>query len=155
MPNKDDIILSNLTEGQYKSPTTVHVRRQSSYPSTFSPSRSFGGMSERNISKELKQIDEAYCIGMTGTLADDLLAHDNTTVIPKGSEIEIVDAARSLPDIRYDGNIISVDAAPLADLFRPYDAFNNQICIAIERARLNKVHSTVCEGPHGSPDGRN
>lgn len=38
------IKLTLVSEDQYKSPTDVHVRRQSGYPSTFGPSKSHGGV---------------------------------------------------------------------------------------------------------------
>ena len=46
-------------------------------------------------------------------LKDDLVAHDDITTIPKGSDIEVVDKDPSLPDVSYDGTTINVDADKL------------------------------------------
>ena len=48
-------------------------------------------------------------------LATDLLAHDNVTVIPKGSEIEVEDPDPGLPDVEFDGTIINVDRCKLGE----------------------------------------
>jgi len=92
-------------------------------------SQTFGG--HKPLKKGNKKISECWCPGMTGTLKNELLAHDNATIIPKGSEIKIVDAAQSLPDIEFDGNIFSVDESKLEEVFKPHDNFENKLSMRL------------------------
>lgn len=70
-------------------------------------------------------IEECYQ-GDIGKVTDDLLAHDNETVIPAGSVIRVVDGDEGLPDVWYDGQIINVDRAKLEAVWKP-TSFANQL----------------------------
>jgi len=88
-------------EDQYKSPTRKMIRKQSPFRSSFGPSKSFGGV--RGYGKLNKKLSEAL------GLKDDLLAHDNVTVIPSGSEVGVHDPDPELPDLDYGGTVVNVD----------------------------------------------
>lgn len=112
----DGVLISfELREDWFRSPTRRHIRRQSSFPQSYGPSKSFGGVSgykkgkKVNESKFRKRLDESL------KLAADLLAHDNVTVIPKGSEVEVVDPDPGLPDVKFDGTTINVDRCKLGE----------------------------------------
>jgi len=127
-----------IAEMQYKSPTSTHSRKQMGLGrSAVTPeaSQTLGGYKPQakggSKKKKKKKIDEGYFFDMEGTLIGDLVVHDNATKIPKGSEIRIVDPARTLPDIEYDGSIYSVDETVLYKLFKPHDNFHNRLCLAL------------------------
>ena len=98
-------------EDQYKSPTRKHVRDQTMWPSSFGPSKTFGGVGGRKpgTKKLKKKIAEAL------KLKDDLLAHDNVTNIPSGTELEVHDPDPGLPDVDYGGTTRNVDRCKLGD----------------------------------------
>ena len=96
-----------IGEDQYKSPTRKQIRKQSAFRSSFGPSRSFGGI--KGYGKLSKKLSEAL------DLKDDLLAHDNVTVIPSGSEVDVHDPDPELPDLDYGGTVINVDRCKLGD----------------------------------------
>jgi hypothetical protein len=96
-----------IGEDQYKSPTRKQIRKQSAFRSSFAPSRSFGGI--QGYGKLNKKLSEAL------NLKDDLLAHDNSTVIPSGSEVDVHDPDPGLPDLDYDGTVVNVDRCKLGD----------------------------------------
>lgn len=64
-------------------------------------------------------------------LAGDLMAHDQQTVIPKGSIIKVVDADEGLPDIEWEGKTINVDREALERVWKSM-SFNEQIKKALE-----------------------
>lgn len=99
--------IKTIGEDQYKSPTRKQIRKQSAFRSSFGPSRSFGGI--KGYGKLNKKLSEAL------NLKDDLLAHDNVTVIPSGSEVDVHDPDPELPDLDYDGTVINVDRCNLGD----------------------------------------
>ena len=100
-----------VDEDQYKSPTKRHIRRQSAFPSTFGPSKSFGGIKGygRSSQKLGKKLSEAL------KLKSDLLARDNKTIIPSGTELEVHDPDPRLPDVDWDGQTTNVDSDKLKD----------------------------------------
>ena len=114
----------SMNEDQYKSPTRKLIRKQSAHPSSFAPSKSFGGISGYSKYSK-KKMDECYQ-GEIGKTSKDLLAHDNKTVIPAGSTIRVVDGDEGLPDVWYDGQIINVDRAKLEEVWKP-TSFANQL----------------------------
>ncbi len=87
-------------EDQLKGPTKAYSRKQAAFRSNFGKLRVFGRVVECKQGDILK-------------LKKDLLAHDNSTVIPAGAEVEVVDGDPSLPDIKYNGTIINVDMEKL------------------------------------------
>jgi hypothetical protein len=95
----------NIDEDQYKSPTRRHIQRQSFFRSSFAPTKSFGGRG----GKLSKRIDEAL------KLKSDLLAHDNVTEIPAGTEVEVHDPDPGLPDVDWGGTTTNVDRDKLGD----------------------------------------
>lgn len=116
--------LNNMNEDQYKSPTRKLIRKQSAHPSSFAPSKSFGGIS--GYSKYSKKKMEECYQGEIGKISKDLLAHDNKTIIPAGAVIRVVDGDEGLPDVWYDGRIINVDRAKLEEVWKP-TSFANQL----------------------------
>lgn len=98
-----------LREDWLRSPTRRHIRRQSSFPQSYSPSKSFGGIKGYNGGKFSKKLSESL------KLSNDLIAHDNATVIPKDAEVDVVDPDPSLPDVKYQGTTINVDKDKLKD----------------------------------------
>jgi hypothetical protein len=50
--------LNELEEDQYKSPTRKVLRDQSAFPSSFGPSKTFGGISKYNGTKRKKKLSE-------------------------------------------------------------------------------------------------
>jgi len=138
MKSFEDRLNKALAEMQYKSPTSSHSRKQMGLGRaaiTPEASQTLGGHKPQKPSKKkkkkAKKIDEGYCYDMRGKLSGNLICHDNSTTIPKGSEIRIVDPAHSLPDIEYDGSIYSVDEAALFKVFKPEDSFHNRLCKAL------------------------
>lgn len=123
----DGVILSfELREDWFRSPTRRHIRRQSSFPQSLGPSKSFGGISgygsgrkkKKKKGKKKKKLGEDKFdkkLNESLKLADDLLAHDNVTIIPKGSEVEVVDPDPGLPDVKFDGTTINVDRCKLGE----------------------------------------
>jgi hypothetical protein len=101
--------IKTLGEDQYKSPVRKHIRKQSSFRSSFGPSKSFGGIKGYSQRKLRKKLAEAL------KLEDDLEAHDNVTVIPAGTEIKIHDPDPRLPDVDWDGTTTNVDKDKLKD----------------------------------------
>ena len=91
----------HLSEDQYKSPTRRMIQKQSAFRSSFGPSKSFGGVS--GYKKLHKKLAEAF------KLKDDLIAHDNVTKIPAGTEIDIHDPDPRLPDVDWGGTTSNVD----------------------------------------------
>ena len=127
-----------LGEDQYKFSTRKHIRQQSLYPSSFGPSRSFGGVSGYNGNKNrTRRSMLEYRHGSAGKLTGDLVAHDNVTVIPSGSEIKIIDNDARLPDIEWNGKIINVDRDKLDKVFKPY-AFADRLDRVLESREVNK-----------------
>lgn len=77
--------IDEIKEDQYKSPTSRHTRKQSSFPSSFGPSKSFGGIStrrkgnikieERGISGEMQPVqfepERNYGVVDAGRTSDD------------------------------------------------------------------------------------
>lgn len=53
--------IDEIQEDQYKSPTSRHTRKQSPFPSSFGPSKSFGGISTRRNKK--RKVQEATTSG--------------------------------------------------------------------------------------------
>jgi hypothetical protein len=131
---KDAIHEANkITEDQYKSPTRRHIRKQSSFPSSFRPSRSFGGVSGYGKYSKKKAMREEYQhVPVSGKVTKDLLAHDNSTIIPAGSVIRIVDNDAHLPDVEFEGKIINVDRCKLEEVFKP-TVFGEQLDKALMR----------------------
>jgi len=134
-----------LYEGQYKYSNTRHIRRQSQFPSSIGPSRSFGGVKERTVKELKKDLKEGYCTGLCGTLTGDLTAHDNSTIVPKGSDIKVVDGDPSLPDIEWDGNVINVDGRSLAELLDPYESFENRLVLMLLQPNIVAENKTITE----------
>ena len=99
-----------IGEDQYKSPTRKHIRDQTVFPSSFSPSKSFGGVSTYNKSsgKLKKKLSEAL------KLKDELLAHNNITNIPKGTDLHVHDPDPGLPDVDWSGTTTNVDKCKLS-----------------------------------------
>ncbi|MEM3097444.1 MAG: hypothetical protein QXU32_01825 [Nitrososphaerales archaeon] len=127
-----------LDEDQYKFATRKHLRQQSLYPSSFGPSRSFGGISGYNDKKNNTRHNMLeYRHGYIGRLTGDLIAHDNVTVIPSGSEIKIIDDDARLSDIEWNGKIINVDRDKLNKVFKPY-AFADKLDHALESREMNR-----------------
>lgn len=105
-----------LKENQYKHPSNKLRRSQAAFAgSSNGPAKTFGGHSTADggaKAKKKKAVKES--IGVEYTLNKPLLAHDNSTIIPKGSKITVVDDDRELPDVRLeDGRIVNVDMAEL------------------------------------------
>jgi hypothetical protein len=94
--------IKTIGEDQYKAPTRNRIRKQSMWPSSFGRSRSYGGVSGYS-GKLHKKISESL------KLKDDLMAHDNITEIPKGTELSIHDPDPRLPDVDWDGKTTNVD----------------------------------------------
>ena len=134
--------INSMNEDQYKSPTRKLIRKQSAHPSSFAPSKSFGGVS--GYGKYAKKMDECYQ-GEIGKISQDLLAHDNKTVIPAGSIVRVVDGDEGLPDVWYDGRIINVDRAKLEEVWKPTN-FANQLDTII----MSEDESTTKIAPEGS-----
>ena len=116
--------LDLVLENQIHSPTRKMIEKQSAFRASIGPSRSFGGVSDYRKKKFSDRLEESLglckvCKGMSGKLSDDLVAHDNMTIIPKNSSIEVVDVAGTVSDIRYEGIIINVDTMTLASSFEP------------------------------------
>ena len=112
------------SEGQYKSATSAHIRRQSSFPSSIAPSRSFGGVSERPVKKS-KKLDESWANswshyhGMVGEATDDIKSYDSYTTIPKGTKLRVVDVDSAFVDVVYRGSTINVGLDEFAPSFKP------------------------------------
>lgn len=119
-----------LSEDQLKSPTRGHLRLQSAFPSSIGPSRSFGGVSGYNGQSKKKKHMKEYCIGQYGKITKDLLAHDNSTTIPAGSYVKVVDGDEGLPDVEFEGRIINVDRDVLNVVFKP-DTFSKHLEIVL------------------------
>jgi len=98
-----------INEDQYKSPTRSVLLKQSPFRSSFGLSKSFGGIDKYNGRSFKKKLSEAL------KLKNDLVAHDNVTVIPAGTELEIHDGDLKLPDVRWKGKITNVDRVKLDD----------------------------------------
>ncbi len=100
-----------VKEDQYKSPTKSHIRRQSAFPSKFGPTQSFGGIKGygRSSQRLSAKLSEAL------KLKSDLLARDNETTIPSGTELEVHDHDPRLPDVDWDGQTTNVDSDKLKD----------------------------------------
>lgn len=115
-----DIAESYLNEDQYHFATRKMIDKQTCFRASFNKSKSFGGISECNNGDVIK-------------LKKDLIAHDNTTVIPKGSVVKIVDNDEAgLPDIAFNGSIINVDWDNLYDNYEyvvkeESDEFNTKL----------------------------
>jgi hypothetical protein len=92
--------VKHLSEDQYKSPTRKMIRKQSAFRSSFGPSKSFGGIRGYNLHKKLAEALK---------LKDDLIAHDNVTKIPAGTEVNVHDPDPGLPDVDWDGTTSNVD----------------------------------------------
>jgi hypothetical protein len=133
----------SMNEDQYKSPTRKMIRKQSAHPSSFEPSKSFGGIDGYSKYSK-KKMDECYQ-GEIGKISKDLLAHDNKTVIPAGAVIRVVDADEGLPDVWYDGRIINVDRAKLEEVWKP-TSFANQL----ETLLMAEEESKTNIAPEGS-----
>jgi hypothetical protein len=93
--------VKHLSEDQYKFSTRKMIRKQSAFRSSIGPSRSFGGIS--GYKKLHKKLAEAF------KLKDDLVAHDNVTKIPAGTDVDIHDPDPRLPDVDWDGTTSNVD----------------------------------------------
>ena len=106
--------VKHLSEDQYKSPTRKMIQKQSAFRSSFGPSRSFGGIGGYS-GKLHKKLAEAL------KLKDNLIAHDNVTTIPAGTEFKIHDPDPSLPDIDWDGTTSNVDMDKLGKAVSPKD----------------------------------
>lgn len=102
--------------------------------------------------KYSKTVDECYK-GEVGKLKGDLLAHDNKTVVPKGSVVKVVDDDAGLPDIKVNGTIVNVDRESLEKVWKPA-SFSQQLDAAlvegkeiaeapVEKSELENKLSTV------------
>jgi hypothetical protein len=132
-----------LNEDQYKSPTRKLIRKQSSHPSSFAPSKSFGGIDGYGKYSK-KKMEECYQ-GEIGKISKDLLAHDNKTIIPAGAVVRVVDGDEGLPDVWYDGQIINVDRSKLEEVWKP-TSFANQLDTII----MSEEESKPKIAPEGS-----
>lgn len=123
---KDVIIEAekHLVEDQYRWSSRRQIQNQSSYPQSIGPSKSFGGISGYKTSR--KRYVREYEQNTYGKLTGELVAHDQSTVIPAGSMIRIVDHDSGLPDIEFNGRIINVDDKALSKVFKP-TSFNDQL----------------------------
>jgi len=121
-----------VDEDQYKSPTRRHIRRQSAFPSNFGQSKSFGGIKGygRSSQKLNKKLSEAL------RLKSDLIAHDNKTTIPSGTDVEVHDHDPRLPDVDWDGQTTNVDVGKLE--------------AAIDKQSENEFNKIFGEGTVGS-----
>jgi hypothetical protein len=131
--------LETMNEDQYKSPTRKLIRKQSAHPSSFEPSKSFGGISGYDKYSK-KKMEECYQ-GEIGKISKDLLAHDNKTIIPAGAVVRVVDGDEGLPDvITHDGRIINVDRQALEAVWKPTN-FANQLDLIL--AAEERVHNEI------------
>jgi hypothetical protein len=119
-----------LNEDQYKSPTRRMIYRQSAFRSSFGPTRSFGGVTGYSRVRRKRKASECD-MNEYGKLTGDLTAHDQKTVIPKGSVVKVVDADEGLPDVEWEGKIINVDREALEKVWKP-TSFSEQIERALE-----------------------
>lgn len=118
----------HLMEDQYRWSSRRQIQNQSSFPQSMGPSRSFGGIAgyKKVNRKRHQQECREYEQNTYGKLSGDLVAHDQSTVIPAGSMVRIVDHDPSLPDVEFDGRIINVDNTALLAVFKP-TPFNDQL----------------------------
>lgn len=105
-------------EDQYKSPTRRMIQKQSAFRSSFGKTKSFGGVSKYNGKGKYSETMDECNLGEVGKLKNDLLAHDNKTIVPKGTVVKVVDADAGLPDIKYDGKIVNVDREAIEDVWK-------------------------------------
>lgn len=131
-------------EDQYKSPSRRMIQKQSSFRSSFGKTKSFGGVSGYNGKGKYPKTMEECNIGEVGKLKGDLLAHDNKTIVPKGTIVKVVDGDAGLPDIKYDGKIVNVDREALEDTWKE-TTFAQQLEAALIES---KMYSTQHDNPH-------
>lgn len=120
--------MRKVQEDQYRSPTKAYTNKINPNRASINPSTMHGPEKKKSFKKKL---DEAFgqapsnlCRGVCGTLTGDLTAHDNVTVIPKGTEVYVVDLAHTLADIKYDGTTVNVDSYKLSEVFQPSEHEN-------------------------------
>lgn len=103
-----------ISENQYKGPEGALSRASSPRSgSSNEPAPTIGGnpTDKKKKKKSKKKVEESFG---EYTLVKPLLAHDNTTVIPKGAKVILVDNDPELPDVQLeDGRIVNVDMAEL------------------------------------------
>lgn len=129
-----------VMEDQYKSPTRRMIRKQSAFPSSFGPSKSFGGVGGQDKYSKKEKATECY-MGELGKLSQDLTAHDQKTIIPAGSVVRVVDSDKDLPDVWYDGRIINVDREALEAVWKP-TSFSEHLDKAIVTEGKSKPKNT-------------
>ncbi len=119
-----------IKENQYKFPTSKHRRSQAPFSgSSNQPVKTFGGALSEELNVEY-------------TLNKSLTAHDDVTIIPKGTKITIVDDDPELPDIKLeDGRILSVDMVELKscvkeDLETRLDRMISETVVAIAAPQM-------------------
>lgn len=125
------------TESQYKNSGEALAHATSPRDgSSNEPALTLGGNPVKKKGKKRKKV-AAEDIGIEYTLIKPLLAHDNTTIIPKGATVVIVDDDPELPDVKLeDGRIVNVDMEDLKscikeDVFDRIDRILNENMVAI------------------------
>lgn len=117
-----------ISEDQIKSPNRAHSRRQAANRGAIGKLSVFGNIIECKIGDKFK-------------LTKDLMGYDNVTIVPAGTEVEVVDNDPRVPDIKYEGKIINVSMDKLMKAIN--DSFERRLSKKLDEAVVAGIPSIL------------
>lgn len=125
--------IPTISEDQIKSPTKAHSRRQAANRGAIGKLSVFGHIIECKIGDKFK-------------LSKDLMGYDNITIVPAGTEVEVVDNDPRVPDIKYEGKIINVSMDKLMTAIN--DSFERRLSKKLDEAIVVGIPHSAVMGMH-------